>query len=103
MFNTLTDKSKLTDTLPLNGDEKKQPITEPSVIRVDLHDYGFKQAGATGAEPAALKNYLDDIHNGFVVDVNENEDEQRKEREKREVEIDKLHDEKLTRKQSYAK
>lgn len=97
MFNTLTDKSKLTDTLPLNGDEKKQPITEPSVIRVDLHDYGFKQAGATGAEPAALKNYLDDIHNGFVVDVNENEDEQRKEREKREVEIDKLHDEKTNK------
>jgi hypothetical protein len=93
MFNILTDKNKVTETKPLNGEEK----AELNVMRVDLHDYGYKQAGATGAEPAALKNYLDDIHNGFIVDVNENEDEQRKEREKRETEIDKLHEEKTNK------
>jgi hypothetical protein len=103
MFNILTDKNKLTDTKPLNGEENAQSPIEPGVIRVDLHDYGFKQAGATGADPSALKNYLEDIHNGFIVDVNENEDEQRREREKREGEIDKLSEEKTNKESALRK
>jgi hypothetical protein len=97
MFNFITDKKVTVDPATLNGKEPIISKVDQSVIRVDLQDYGFKQAGATGADPAALKNYLDDIHNGFIVNVNENEDEQRREREKRETEIDKLHDEKTAK------
>ncbi len=85
------------NTLPENA------LTTNNVMRVDLHDYGFKQAGATGADPAALRNYLNDIHNGFIVDVNDNEDEQKRERERREGEIDKLTEEKVTTEASLRK
>lgn len=103
MLNTFTENLTRQTTLE-NSPEAKSPVAaQPRVIKVDLHDYGFKQAGATGADPYALKNYLDDIRNGFIADVNENEDEQRKEREKRETEIDKLQEEKATKESSLRK
>ena len=92
MQTTLKDKvknifSSTAEHNPTNGSDIN---SEPKIIKVDLNDYGLLKAGATGADPVALKNYLEDIHNGFIVDVNENEDDQRREREKREAEIDKL-------------
>jgi len=99
MITTIKDKAQeifsiKSETDPING---PHIIAEPKIIKVDLNDYGLLKAGATGADPSALKNYLEDIHNGFIVDVNENEDDQRKEREKREVEIDKLQEDKVNK------
>lgn len=95
MLNIFTESHTKQTTIEATPNAKGPVVEQPSIIKVDLHDYGFKQAGATGADAYALKNYLDDIRNGFIVDVNENEDEQRKEREKREAEIDKLQEEQI--------
>jgi hypothetical protein len=92
MLTTIKDKAKsIFSANAENNHHNGMDIdSEQKIIKVDLNDYGLLKAGATGADPAALKNYLEDIHNGFIVDVNENEDEQRKEQEKRQAEIDKF-------------
>jgi len=96
MLNTVTENNKTAEMETPNKELKDIVASQPGVMRVDLQDYGFKQAGVTGADPAALKNYLNDIHNGFIIDLNENEEEQKRERERREGEIDKLIEEKTT-------
>ena len=99
MITTIKDKAQEIFSIKSETDTINGPHinAEPKIIKVDLNDYGLLKAGATGADPSALKNYLEDIHNGFIVDVNENEDDQRKEREKREVEIDKLQEDKVNK------
>jgi hypothetical protein len=103
MLNSIENLIKATAASNSNNVETTQSNNVPTIIRVDLQEYGFRQAGATGAEPAALKNYLEDIRNGFIDSVNENEDEQLKELEKREAEIDKLFEEKSLKEAEHRK
>jgi hypothetical protein len=99
MLSTIKETAKhiFGNTSESNSINGKDINAEQKIMRVDLSDYGLLKAGATGADPAALRNHLEDIHNGFIVDVNENEDDQRKEREKRELEIDKLLEDKVNK------
>ena len=74
-----------------NDSEKirKNTLTT-EIIKVDLRDYGFKKAGATCGNPETLRNSLQDIHNGYMIDVNEDEETQRKAQEKIKQEIESL-------------
>jgi hypothetical protein len=102
MFTEIQEKAKsLFAGKPSENTE--QPAAETKVIKVDLHDYGLMKAGATGAEPTALKNLLNDIRNGFIVDENENDAEQIKERENKEKEIAQLIQEKTEKESSIRK
>lgn len=93
MFTEIQEKAKSLFAAKAT-ESTESASTEPKVIKVDLHDYGLIKAGATGAEPSALRNLLNDIRNGFIVDENENEEEQIKERENKENEIAQLIQEK---------
>lgn len=67
------------------------------VIKVDINEYGFKSAGKHEANPEALGNLLNDIRNGFIVDVNEDEEAQRKEKAAKEKEIGVLQSQKAAK------
>ncbi|MBK6979292.1 MAG: hypothetical protein IPH28_21195 [Cytophagaceae bacterium] len=64
MLNSIENLIKATTASNSNNVETTQSNNAPTIVRVDFQEYGFRQAGATGAEPAALKNYLD-IRNDY--------------------------------------
>lgn len=63
-------------------------------VKVDLRELGYKKAGATGGNLESLKNLMQDISNGYFIDVNEDEETQQKEKQKIKGEIDILNVEK---------
>ncbi len=63
-------------------------------VKVDLRELGYTKAGATGGNLESLKNLMQDISNGYFIDVNEDEETQQKEKQKIKGEIDILNVEK---------
>ena len=66
----------LADHRSLNADN-----SNVNSIRVNLQDYGYSQAGKHDGNPSALKNHLDMIRSGQIIDENSNEEKYSKIRE----------------------
>jgi hypothetical protein len=89
MITKLIENLKQTKQAEING--QQLPETEDrQKLRINLKDYGFRRAGATGGDHHALAVELEDIRNGYIVDVSEDENDQVKDREKRTAEIEAL-------------
>jgi hypothetical protein len=58
-----------------------------SAVKVNLTDYGYKQAGRHDGDPDALNNHLELIKSGQIIDENSNEEKYKKLRAEIEGEI----------------
>lgn len=58
-----------------------------NAVKVNLTDYGYKQAGRHDGNPDALRNHMDMIRSGQIIDENSNEEKHRKLREEMDAKI----------------
>ena len=85
-----------------NDDSEKKALTKivdanlNETVKVDLRELGYEKAGATKGNLESLKNILQNILNGYMVDVNEDEETQYKEKEKIKLEQETLNSEKIS-------
>lgn len=89
MLNTIIENIRPTKQAETNGQSVMATEERPKQ-RLNLKEHGFKRAGATGGDQHALANELEDIKNGYIVDVSEDENELLRDREKRAAEIEAL-------------
>jgi hypothetical protein len=89
MLTTLIEKLQQPQSAESNG-QLLPAADNRQKVRLNLKEHGFKRAGATSGDYHALANDLEDIRNGYIVDVSEDENEQQRDREKRAAEIEAL-------------
>jgi len=72
-------------------------------VRVNLQEYGYRQAGRHEGNPDALENHLEGIRNGQIVDENSDDERDRILREENAERITKLQEEILDHESSIRK